>query len=190
MPLVAPAPRRTARDWFGELAARRVNRRTPLSVPTVPTVATMVAEAAATATATVPEVVHYDTPADGLASLFGNASVAGADDVQAAQSLASAFGTAASTSEAGDLFDDMAAMAESSDTDRTFEAPAPAAFESVASGTESEAESFSFDRFFPDPARVAEPPSDAAAQAPADGAVSPTQELAQFATWLKGLSNS
>jgi tetratricopeptide (TPR) repeat protein len=190
MPLVAPAPRRTAREWFGELAARRVSRRTPRSVPAVPTVATLAADAAASATASEPHAVHYDTPADGLASLFGNASLTGIDDVQAAQSLASAFGSAATTSEGGDLFDDMAAMAESSDADRGYEAPAPAAFEAASSGTESESESFSFDRFFPDPARVAEPSPDAAAQAPADGAVSPTQELAQFATWLKGLSNS
>ena len=189
VPLVAPAPRRTAREWFGELAARRVSRRTPLSVPAVPTVATLVADAAASGTSAVPDVAHYDTPADGLASLFGNASVTGADDVQAAQSLASAFGTATSR-EGGDLFDDMAAMAESSDANREYEAPASAAFEATATGTESESESFSFDRFFPDPARVTERSSDAAAQAPSDGTVSPTQELAQFATWLKGLSNS
>src|SRR5690606_32352541 len=69
VPLVAPAPRRTARAFFSALAALRVARRTP---------------------AFGAVAVASPTPADGLASLFDEKPRSGDD--HAARSLAAAFG--------------------------------------------------------------------------------------------------
>ncbi|HMS02743.1 MAG TPA: hypothetical protein PKE51_07200, partial [Gemmatimonadaceae bacterium] len=62
-------------------------------------------------------------------------------------------------------------------------------------------DTFSFDRFFPDPARTPDAATSTAEGTPsaagtaarpsgATEAINPTQELAQFANWLKGLSNT
>jgi hypothetical protein len=171
VPLVAPMSRPTARQFFAALAAVRVARRTP-------------AYGAAT--------VSSPTPADGLASLFGEMPVI--SDDMAARSLAQAFGNQDAMQPGPSLF----SPASDEERERTPMSAAPAMEAS------SSASSFSFDRFFPDPASASSNTRDASEGAKSGGAVigsdagDPTtaaqpsagEDLAQFASWLKGLSNS
>jgi len=165
VPFIAPAPRRTVREWLSVLAARQVARRTPMAGQVA---------------------VAMPTPADGLASLFG-ASTLPADDV-AARSLATAFGSAVPLDSSSPLFasgeftlppESTPATVREAPTvpedapglysfDRFFPDPATAAGSPSAS-------------------------SDAAAAPPSpisDDPTSPGADLAQFSHWLKGLSNS
>jgi tetratricopeptide (TPR) repeat protein len=169
VPFVAPAPRRTARQWLSRLATMQVARRTPV---------------AGTST-----VVSMPTSVDGLASLFG-ASPMPADDV-AARSLATAFGGAVPLDSSTPLF-------ASGECMRPPESPrAEAAIEPPAAPGNTP-NLYSFDRFFPDPATAAGAPSASsdAAVAPSapsarpDDPTSPGADLARFSHWLKGLSNS
>jgi hypothetical protein len=128
--------------------------------------------------------VAAPTPADGLSSLF-SAEPAAADDV-AARSLASAFGVSAPVDHASALFDAVAREPEG----EPMTAPAPRAATPAAGGA-----LYSFDRFFPDPATTASAPASDTGASP--GSSTPTggapseagADLAQFASWLKGLSN-
>ncbi len=163
VPLVAPAPRRTAREWLASVAAMRVQRRTPAFGATT---------------------VAVPTPADGLSSLF-SAAPAVADDL-AARSLASAFGSASPVDHAAALFD----AVSREPVDEPAAPPVARAATPAAGGA-----LYSFDRFFPDPATAA--PAPAAESGPSASRAGPPAgspsdagaDLAQFATWLKGLSN-
>jgi tetratricopeptide (TPR) repeat protein len=168
VPFIAPAPRRTAREWLSLLAAMQVARRTPVAG----TIA-----------------VSMPTPADGLASLFG-ASPLPADDV-AARSLATAFGGAVPLDSTTPLF-------ASGEFTLPPEPPRGNAELETPAESGNGPNLYSFDRFFPDPATTAGSPSastDAAVAPSAPGArpddpTSPGADLAQFSHWLKGLSNS
>ncbi len=177
LPLVAPAPQRTARQFFAALASVRVARRTP-SFGTV--------------------AVASPTPADGLASLFGEVPMP-RDDV-AARSLAQAFGSGEQIEPGPSLF-----TPAEPDEEGNVGASAPEA--SATALDASPAPAFSFDRFFPDPATAGSrgtaasagegAPSGASVVGSDSGSVSPASpsstagaDLAQFAHWLKGLSNS
>lgn len=177
-PIIAPlaiaydddAPRLTARQRFAKLATRRVPRRTP------PRAAVVV-----------------DSPADGLAGLFGGTDEQTPDEF-AARAFADAFAPM-----------DEPPFGASNHTPvfvtRTITAPsAPAVLPTLSPATPSSAPAatpaksgFSFDRFFPDPATVSPtPPASAAAQQPGEyttPAQSPpvSDDLAEFAAWLKGL---
>ncbi len=171
VPLVAPMSRPTARQFFAALAAVRVARRTP---------------AYGAVTVTSP------TPADGLASLFGDMPVT--SDDMAARSLAQAFGNQEAMQPGPSLF----SPASDEERERTSMSAAPAMEAS------SSASSFSFDRFFPDPASAPSSARETTEGAEKGSAVigsdagNPTsapqpsagEDLAQFASWLKGLSNS
>jgi hypothetical protein len=168
--------RRSAREWFAAIAARRVPRRTPSQ-----------------STAAVAE----ETP-DGLATLFGNDP--SMHDDAAARALADAFApVSAQEIEASSSFDfgvrhETPAFSSAVTPPRA--SPVPPATEtsgfsaargpSITPVTGSNA-GFSFDRFFPDPAmrRVTPAPS-----APAIPDAPVTDDLAQFSAWLKGLGNS
>lgn len=224
-PLIAPGPRRTARDWLSELARRRVARRTPVAAaPIVGAAASdggiesaavvAGASSAGAAAGSAPpayETAAYETPADGLASLFGSVGEPAADDVRAAASLASAFG-ATPTADV-DLFDAPATDAFARAAAVSTAAPSPDAAAAVppshatparattveAPGASRSGDDFSFDRFFPDPARAPQAsaasggtddaPSSAAGLGGSGNAADSAQELAQFASWLKGLAN-
>ncbi len=179
LPLVAPTARRTARELFATLAGMRVARRTP---------------SFGSVTVAVP------TPADGLASLFGE-TVFPLDD-RSAHSLASAFGSGEGIEPGPSLF----ASAGAEDASR-FGAQSTPARPSPVSPPHASGSAFSFDRFFPDPAIAGSsgaPPADPdVSQTPASGVASGSgdaeqsagpssagADLAQFSHWLKGLSNS
>ena len=181
VPLVAPAPSRTAREWLAAVAARRVRRPTPSAAPSVPS---------STPANGTPAASVYETPADGLASLFGDTGQPAAVDEQAATSLASAFG-GVTPAEGRDLFEEIGREAP--------EASAPLV--EAPAAVPATDDTFSFDRFFPDPARTPDAATSTAEGTPsaagtaarpsgATEAINPTQELAQFANWLKGLSNT
>jgi len=182
LPLVALASQRTARQFFATLAAVRVARRTP-SFGTI--------------------TVASPTPADGLASLFGEVPMP-RDDI-AARSLAQAFGSGEQIEPGPSLF-----TPAEPDEHASVGALAP---ETLATPSASPAApAFSFDRFFPDPATAGSTgsasggaasgaaegaPSGASVIGSGSGSVSPASpsstagaDLAQFAHWLKGLSNS
>ncbi len=172
VPFAAPPARRTARELFASLASMRVARRTP---------------AYGSATVAMP------TPADGLASLFGE-SPAPADDLTA-RAMARAFGSGDDVEAGPSMF------TPSVEGERTHRSPTPVAVPPVPS-----APAFSFDRFFPDPATsgtAAQAVENAGAsqaaetavpsgsgEAPAAGPSSAGADLAHFSQWLKGLSNS
>lgn len=205
--LSAPRPEpvvaiRTAQQWFAALAARRVERRTPASTVAVPTprVLTPVQAAPAYRTPVHGTPVHT-TPVgaipaeESLTSLFGGESV-GADDA-AAQQFATAFSGAAVEGARENLFASGAMAAVAEPTPITPMAAQPDASAATSSATGA---SFSFDRFFPDPATTAtaaSPTTSAAPTPPVAGtpASSPAVEskaaddLAQFSAWLKGLGN-
>ncbi len=167
VPFIAPAPRRTAREWLSLLAAMQVARRTPVAGHVV---------------------VSMPTPADGLASLFGSAPLP-IDDV-AARSLATAYGGAVPLDSSTPLF----ASGEFTLPTESPREPVSAAPTEPASGsgvysfdrffpdpaTTANGPSASSD------APTATSPSSAAPDDP----TSPGADLAQFSHWLKGLSNS
>ncbi len=173
-------PRRSARDWFAALAARRVPRRTP---------------AAASPAVDAPSV-QVSAP-EGLALLFG-ADTASNDDA-AAQALADAFApVSAEDLESGATLDFEYArstpafspvMTSSQTPPRAASAtpaftPPPSAAQGTAAGQGDGNAGFAFDKFFPDPAVGRGTP----AASPPDAPV--TDDLAQFSAWLKGLGNT
>ncbi len=170
-------PRRSAREWFASLAARRVPRRTPsTSSPTV-----------------------EERASDGLSSLFGTDS--SMQDDAAARALADAFAPVSPDDlQSGDALDfeyarstpaytptvgeDEATARSASSTPRV----SPSVFTPGAAGpavSRGEGNAgFAFDKFFPDPAMRAGTPPPSAPEAPV------TDDLAQFSAWLKGLGNT
>jgi hypothetical protein len=176
-PIIAPlamsrdepeSPRVTARERFARIATRRVPRRTPPRA-----------------------AVAIESPADGLAGLFGSTDEPSSDDF-AARAFADAFATTdeqrSSPSRGTPVF---VTRTVTSPSTQAIERPAPASETPPAARPSS---TFSFDRFFPDPATVAPTPP----ASPATGNRSQTPEstspsapvsddLAEFAAWLKGL---
>ncbi len=158
------APRRSAREWFAALAARRVPRRTP--------------------TQSAPAV---DNTPEGLASLFGETSAV--HDDAAARALADAF---APLSEQDLESTPSLDFTFSHSTPAFSPAVATPAAASVitpppaATPTGGNA-GFSFDKFFPDAATRRGTP---AAPSPAVTDAPVTDDLAQFSAWLKGLGNT
>ncbi len=170
---------RTARERFSDLALRRVPRRTP------PRAAVAIEEPAES----------LSTRADGLAGLFGAPETTSQDDY-AARMLADAFETV----------DTQPVMRVSDETPivvtRTVTAPSLQAVDPVKAPTATPTKSFSFDRFFPDPATVKAQSHTPVSPSLASGlskttnpsgvqSVSPppqvNDDLAEFAAWLKGL---
>ncbi len=174
----------TARERFATLAARRVPRRTP--------------PRASVAVDPVPEA---------LSALFG--AVHSADDDQAARAFADAF---APIEERTITEEDTLAFFGERD-EAINEHPARASSPQTSAVVAANSPEFSFDRFFPDPARVvtrqdsedsravsvaaSEPVVDPdsttssnVAAAPAAAPAPAGDDLAQFAAWLKGLGNS
>ncbi|WP_396201541.1 tetratricopeptide repeat protein [Gemmatimonas sp.] len=166
-----PIARLTARDRFARLALRRVPRRTPPRMS-----------------------VAVETPADGLASLFGGDAAMHED--LAARALADAFAPLDEGNQFGGALPFEEAMlggAARAATPMRSATPIATAAASDASGP------FSFDRFFPDPATASSPqhtpahsPSHTPATEPAREVPPPTvsDDLAQFSAWLKGLGNT
>ncbi|MBA3918011.1 MAG: hypothetical protein C0516_05425 [Gemmatimonas sp.] len=206
----------TARERFASLAARRVSRRTPAySTPVFspPLRSTPAASLAAYATPVrTPAVQAPGVEAahdDSLASLFGDEAPASASaqDEFAARQLASAFDP--QSPDVGSLSDSFFAGAAGHReptpafgtvrqptpirgvaASPTPAAPTPAAPQPPAPGATGE---FSFDRFFPDPARQTSAASGAEPSVtgnPAASAPPAADDLAQFSAWLKGLGNS
>ena len=168
----APAERVTARERFAQLAFRRVPRRTPPRAS-----------------------VAVETPADGLASLFGGATPA--HDDLAARALAEAFSPIdQSIHFGGELPFEEAMLGGALRSPTPMRSATPIATAAVA---ESPGGPFSFDRFFPDPATAGSPlhtpshsPGNTTASEPARDVAPPTvsDDLAQFSAWLKGLGNT
>ncbi|WP_411282404.1 tetratricopeptide repeat protein [Gemmatimonas sp.] len=165
-----PLERVTARERFAQLASRRVPRRTPPRAS-----------------------VALETPADGLASLFGgNAPM---HDDLAARALADAFAPIdESTHFGGELPFEEAMLGGAPRALTPMRAATPIATSAVTDATVGP---FSFDRFFPDPATSEPPhhaplPSPTPAANPARDGATPTvsDDLAQFSAWLKGLGNT
>jgi tetratricopeptide (TPR) repeat protein len=191
----APEPVvRTAQQWFAALAARRVERRTPVSTTAVPTPRAMTPLSAPV----VPSAPVRITPVgaipaeDSLASLFGTEGARA--DATAAEHFATAFSGAAVEGARENLFASgaMAAVREPTPI-------APVAAQPESTGAAGAG--FSFDRFFPDPATAAPAASPSVisaaptSAAPGTPTSSPAAEskaaddLAQFSAWLKGLGN-
>ena len=173
----------TARERFSRIASRRVPRRTPPRA-----------------------AVAIESPADGLAGLFGAADDDRGDDY-AARAFADAFAPM-DEPPYGAAHDTPAFVS------RTVTAPSSPAVHATTSSEPSHSTSqatpssarpssgFSFDRFFPDPATVqstaaATPAATPATQPSKPAPASPTSsaaqspplgdDLAEFAAWLKGL---
>lgn len=178
-PLEAQAPsdsgaegsRLTARDRFSRLAARRVPRRTP------PRASVAVS-------------------AEGFESLFsGEAS---RSDDQAARALADAFAPIDLESDAGaGVPFDVSMLSGPGRAETPARSATPLVSEAVS---ETAADPFSFDRFFPDPATAAPSTRATPTQTPVAPVPTPTSgadippatvsdDLAQFSAWLKGLGN-
>ncbi|MBL0172625.1 MAG: tetratricopeptide repeat protein [Gemmatimonadaceae bacterium] len=171
-------PRRSAREWFAAIAARRVPRRTPPQ-----------------------SAAAIDSSPEGLASLFGNET--SAQDDEAAQALADAFApVSAHELESGAALDFEFARTTPSfsptvDASSSLRSPSitpvigQSAFTSHGGSTSTPSSGsnagFSFDRFFPDPATRRPTPS---TSAPVTPEAPVTDDLAQFSAWLKGLGNS
>ncbi len=161
----------TARERFARLASRRVPRRTPPRAS-----------------------VAVETPAEGLASLFGGDTPM--HDDLAARALADAFAPIDETTPfGGELPFDEAMLGGASRSPTPMRAATPIATVAVSELTGGP---FSFDRFFPDPATSASPqhtpaysPSNTPASESAREVAPPTvsDDLAQFSAWLKGLGN-
>lgn len=162
----------TARERFARLASRRVPRRTPPRAS-----------------------VAVETPAEGLASLFGGDTPM-PDDL-AARALADAFAPIDETTPyGGELPFEEAMLGGASRSPTPMRAATPIATPIVSEVTGGP---FSFDRFFPDPATSAMPlhtsahsPNNTPASPSAREVAPPTvsDDLAQFSAWLKGLGNS
>ncbi|QJR34862.1 tetratricopeptide repeat protein [Gemmatimonas groenlandica] len=160
----------TARERFARLASRRVPRRTPPRAS-----------------------VAVETPADGLASLFGGD--APLHDDLAARALADAFAPIDEISHfGGELPFEEAMLGGTARMATPLRSATPIATAAVpdAGGP------FSFDRFFPDPATSptlhtpAPSPSQPSTREPTPDTPSPkvSDDLAQFSAWLKGLGNT
>jgi len=195
------AARMTARERFALLAARRVPRRTP------PQPFTGVEE-------------HVAAELEGLSALFGDEEGSPVSDDAAARALADAFAPMSDLDSTSDGFlgfidgdgtdsdpqtsrgSSTAEEASFGVTGETFAGdPSPGQVEQSNAG-------FSFDRFFPDPARPSSsaplPSEDSAAEGstdaqphvtppppPPDDPQAPAgDDLAQFSAWLKGLGPS
>lgn len=209
-PRAEPGAVITARERFASLAARRVARRTPaystpvFSPPLRSTPAAPVAAYATPVRSAAIEPSHDES----LASLFGDEAPVSASpqDEAAARQLAAAFDP--QPTDLGSLSDSFFAGAAGhreptpafgTGRQPTPSAPAPAvpsaAAPRPASGSTGE---FSFDRFFPDPARQTPAasgqntvsPDVAATSTPAASTPAAADDLAQFSAWLKGLGNS
>ncbi len=182
--------RRTAREWFSALAARRVPRRTPAQ-----------------------SSVAIEAPADGLSSLFGT-DPEGHDD-SAARSLAEAFAPVSADdvatghtldfdfARATPAFGSVASEMDSptGGLSRITPVVPPRAMSATPAGTFAPISApssgsplgggsnagFAFDKFFPDPATRRGTP---AAAAPSTPEAPVTDDLAQFSAWLKGLGNT
>jgi hypothetical protein len=167
----------TARERFARLATRRVPRRTPPRA-----------------------AVALEVPADSLAGLFGAADEDRSDDY-AARAFADAFAPM-DEPPFGASHDTPAFVSRSVTAPSNPVIPAPSANQGDATNAQQapaarQASGFSFDRFFPDPATVS--PSSSAT--PGTGAKTPSpspasnqaqsppvsDDLAEFAAWLKGL---
>ena len=161
----------TARELFARLATRRVPRRTPsVSAPAV-----------------------QDASGE-LSNLFGGAAV-GHDDV-AARALADAFApiSAAEMSNGASMsFDHGGPSAPTPLSSPALQAPpvvSPPSPGGSTTASTSGSSSFSFDRFFPDPAaRGAENSPPNAESTPSPAAPPAADDLAEFSAWLKGLGN-
>jgi tetratricopeptide (TPR) repeat protein len=199
-PIVAAAER-TAQQWFAELAARRVARRTPPSTVVItPRTVTPVQGTPVKGTPALGTPVHI-TPVgaipaeESLSSLFGGD--AATDDDSAAQQFATAFSGAAVEGARENLF---ASGAMTAVREPTPIAPIAAQPE-AATATATASAGFSFDRFFPDPAATAHAstpstasaaPTPAASETPTSSPAAESKaadDLAQFSAWLKGLGN-
>lgn len=206
----------TVRERFASLAARRVSRRTPaystpvFSPPLRSTpAASLAAYATPVRTPAVQAPVATAAQDDSLASLFGDEAPASASspDEIAARQLASAFDP--ESPDVGSLSDSFFAGAaghreptpalgtvrqptpiRGMTAAPTPAVPTPEVPQPPASGATGE---FSFDRFFPDPARQTPAASGTDSSAPgtqAPSAPPAADDLAQFSAWLKGLGNS
>ena len=171
-PIVAPSieseeesatSRPTARARFAQLASRRVPRRTPPRA-----------------------AVAVETPADGLAGLFGTVSLDASDDY-AARAFADAFAPMDEVPP-GATLPGSAFVARTKGESREVVSSMPTP--SHAAQQETPNSGFSFDRFFPDPATVSNTPAtpaDAARESNTPPAAQVGEDLAEFAAWLKGL---
>lgn len=153
----------TARERFLKLAMRRVPRRTPQAA-----------------------TVAIAPPAEGLATLFG-AEASDSPDEYAARLFADAFAPMDEPPVGSH------SMATPIVVTRTITAPAIQAVEPAESVRRTPASSFSFDQFFPDPA-VAKAQSTPPRPTPGytvrhtpSSAPPVSDDLAEFAAWLKGL---
>ncbi|MBL0940781.1 MAG: tetratricopeptide repeat protein [Gemmatimonadaceae bacterium] len=210
---IAPVPAVaafTARERFAALAARRVARRTPpRSTPAISDAIVFPTATTATLTPVSTPVINaaVTPPAeDSLAALFGSESHS--DDDLAAQQLAEAFNPDAV--DVGTLSDSFFAGAaghreptpafgisrQPTPVRSATPIASPAVSPTPASAPAAPVNTgeFSFDRFFPDPARQANASGNTAGggqsgDAPASGAPA-ADDLAQFSAWLKGLGNS
>ncbi len=169
------ASQRTAKERFERLAARRVPRRTPPRAS-----------------------VSIETPANGLASIFGGE--AAAHDDLAARALADAFAPIDDQTDfAGDVPFEEAMFGTPARSATPMRSATPVVNAAIADATTGP---FSFDRFFPDPATASPITSasdagngaDVARPTPGTAAeVTPptvSDDLAQFSAWLKGLGNT
>lgn len=174
-----PMERVTARDRFARLASRRVPRRTPPRAS-----------------------VAVETPADGLAALFGGDTPI--HDDLAARALADAFAPIDEISHFGGALPFEEAMlggAARMATPMRSATPIATAALTDAGGP------FSFDRFFPDPATSSSPqhtPTHSSSHTPVPSPMETSareteqhappatvsDDLAQFSAWLKGLGNT
>lgn len=167
-PLVVPAiaaedtEQPTARERFLKLAMRRVPRRTPQAA-----------------------TVAIAPPAEGLATLFG-AEATDSPDEYAARLFADAFAPMDEPPVGSH------SMATPIVVTRTITAPAIQAVEPEESVRRTPASSFSFDQFFPDPAvakaqSTPRPTPGYTVRHTPSSAPPVSDDLAEFAAWLKGL---
>ena len=189
-----PVPVYTARERYAALAGRRVVRRTPVR-PYTP-----VGSAAVTPRMVTPVSAPAVVADESLALLFGAASPP--HDDAAARTLADAFAYQPTDNAPADGF--TTEFLGVSDGPRTptpvygaGRQPTPIAVPPVPPGRAEAGDEFSFDRFFPDPAVPAGSTStggavpNSAATPPVGRATpvesSPSDDLAEFSAWLKGL---
>lgn len=178
-----PVPVFTARERYAALAGRRVMRRTPVR-PSTPVVST-------------PVVAD-----ESLASLFGVESPL--HDDAAARTLADAFAAQPMDSAPADGFTTAFLGVSGARTPTpaygAVRQPTPIAVPPAPPGRAGAGDEFSFDRFFPDPAMPSGSPlaggavPNPTATPPGGGSApvdpSPSDDLAEFSAWLKGLGQS
>jgi hypothetical protein len=184
----------TARERYAALAGRRVVRRTPVRAYTP------VGSAAVSPRAVTPVSAAAIVADESLASLFGAESPL--HDDSAARTLADAFAPHPLDNDPADGF--TTAFLGVPDGPRTptpaygaVRQPTPIAVPPVPPGRAEVGDEFSFDRFFPDPAVQAGSSAaggavpNSTATPPVGGSTpvesSPSDDLAEFSAWLKGL---